>query len=63
MFSCYKLQVFDLDAAYFFIHMLQVYVPNILYVSDVCCIQVFYVARVSCCLESQGALGSDGGTS
>ena len=27
-----------------------------------CCIQVFRVARVSCCSESQGARGSGGGT-
>jgi len=29
-----------------FTHMLQVYVPNVSYVSDVCCIQVFHVASV-----------------
>jgi hypothetical protein len=34
--------------------MLQVYVSNVLSVSDVCCIQVFHV---SCCLESQRRWG------
>jgi len=52
---------FDLDVAYVFTHMLQVYILDVSSVSDVCCIQVFHVARVSCGLESQGARGSDGG--
>ena len=29
-------------------HMLQVYVPNVSSASDLCCIQVFLVASVSC---------------
>jgi hypothetical protein len=29
-----------------FMHMFQVYVPNILFASDVCCIQVFHVSEV-----------------
>jgi hypothetical protein len=29
-------------------HMLQMYVPNVLSSLDLCCIQVFYVANVSC---------------
>jgi hypothetical protein len=41
--------------------MLKVYVSNILSISDVYCIQVFHVARVSCFSVSQGAQGSDGG--
>ena len=31
-----------------FTHMLQVYVLNVSFASDVCCIQVFHVASVSC---------------
>jgi hypothetical protein len=38
------------------------YAPDVLSVSDVCCIQVFYVALVSCCSESRAVRGSDGGT-
>jgi hypothetical protein len=57
VFSYCKLQVFYLDIAYVFIHMLQVYVPDVSSVSDVCCIQVFHVARVSCCSKSQGGRG------
>ena len=30
-----------------FIHMLQQYVSNVSCVSDICCIEVFHVARVS----------------
>jgi hypothetical protein len=59
--SCYKLQVFYLDITYIFTHMLQVYVVDVSSVSDVCCIQVFHVACVSCYSESQGMRGSDGG--
>jgi hypothetical protein len=62
VFSCFKLQVFYLDAAYVFTNMLQVYVLDVSSVSDVCCIQVFHVACVSCYSESYGAWGSDGGT-
>jgi hypothetical protein len=54
MFSYSKLQVFYLDVAYDFTHMLQVYVLDVSSVSYVCCIQVFHVARVLCCSESQG---------
>jgi hypothetical protein len=50
--SCCKLQVFYLDVAYIFSHMLQAYVLDISSVLDVCCIQVFLVVRVSCCSES-----------
>jgi hypothetical protein len=39
------LQVFYLDVAYVFTHMLQVYFPDILSVLDICCIQMFYVVR------------------
>jgi hypothetical protein len=39
----------------FHIHMLQVYVLNVSFASDVCCIQVFHVASISCfSLESHG---------
>ena len=31
-----------------FTHILQVYVPNISSASDVCCIQMFYIASISC---------------
>jgi hypothetical protein len=55
------LQVFYLDVVYVFTHMLQVYLPDVSSVSDVCCIQVFDVARVSCYFKSQGLRGSDGG--
>ena len=43
-FSCFKrmLQVFYLDVAYVFTHMLQVYVPSVL---EVCRIQVFHAIR------------------
>ena len=37
--------------------MLQVYVLDVSSIFDVCCIQVFHVARVLCCSESQGARG------
>jgi len=47
VYSCCKLQVFDLDVACF-THMLQVYVTNVSFASKVCCIQVFHVASVSC---------------
>ena len=57
VFSCCKLQVFNLDSAYVFTHMLQVYIPDVSSVLHVCSIQVFYVARVSCCSESQGRQG------
>ena len=57
VFSCCKLQVFYLDVAYVFTHMLKVYIPDVSSVSDVRCIQVFHVARVSCCSESQGHRG------
>ena len=62
VFLCCRLQLFYLDVVYVFTHMLQVYVPDVSSVSDVCCIQVFHVGRVSCCSESQGARGSDGST-
>jgi hypothetical protein len=54
VFSYCKLQVFYFDVAYVFTHILQVYVLDVSSISDVCCIQVFHVARVSCCSESQG---------
>jgi hypothetical protein len=38
-----------------FIHMLQIYIPNVSSVSYGCCIQVFHVAGISCYLESEGA--------
>jgi hypothetical protein len=57
VFSCCKLQVFYLDVVYVFTHMLQVYFLDVSFVSDVCCIQVFYVARVPCCSESQERRG------
>ena len=41
------------------IHMLQVNVPDVSSVPYVYCIQVFHVARVSCCSESQGAPKND----
>jgi hypothetical protein len=56
-----QVQVFYMDVAYVFTHMLQAYVPDVSLVSVVCCIQVFHVARVSCCLERQRAQGSHGG--
>ena len=49
--------MFYLDVVYVFTHMLQVYVSDVSSVLDVCCIQVFHVARVSCCSESQGCWG------
>ena len=52
--SCCKLQVFYRDVAYVFTHMLQVCFLYVSSISDVCCIQVFHVAYVSCCSESQG---------
>jgi hypothetical protein len=55
-FSCFKLQVFYQNVAYVFTHMLQVYVPNISYVLDVCCIKCFVL------FEELGARRSDGGT-
>ena len=58
MFSCCKLQMFYLDVEYVFT---LVCIPDVSSVSDVCCIQVFHVACVSCCSENQGARGSDGG--
>ena len=33
------------------------YVLNVLSALDVCCIQVFHVARVSCCSKYQGRRG------
>jgi hypothetical protein len=46
-----------------FSYRLQVYVTDVSSILDVRCIQVFHVARVSCCSESQGAQvkGRDGG--
>jgi hypothetical protein len=63
VFSCCKLQVLYLDVAYVFTYMLQLYVLDVLAVSDICCIQVF-----SCCMcfmlfRESGAWRSDGGTS
>jgi len=43
-----------------FTHMLQVYIPDISSVSNVRYIQVFNVAHVSCCSESQGRRRPDG---
>ena len=55
VFSYCKLQImFYLDVAYVFTHMLQVYVLDVSSVSDVCCIQVFHIAYLSCCSESLG---------
>ena len=62
------LQVFYPDVAYVshsvaivlsgccicFTHMLQAYILDVLSVAYVCCIQVFHVAHLSCCSESQG---------
>jgi hypothetical protein len=42
------LQVVYLDIVYVSPHMLQVYVLNVLYALDICCIQVFHVASASC---------------
>ena len=58
-FNCFSLyvaiSVFMLQVAsvlsgccIYFIHMLQVHVPNVSFASDLCCIQVFHVASVSC---------------
>jgi hypothetical protein len=49
VFSYCKLQVFYLDVA------------SVCCRSFICYIQVFHVARVTFCSESQGARGSDGG--
>ena len=57
VFFCCKLQVFYLDVAYVFTHMLEVYFQDVLSVKDICCIQVFHVARVSGCSKSQGHEG------
>ena len=48
--SVFMLQVVSVLSAYCicFTHMLQLYVLNISSASDVCCIQVFHVASVSC---------------
>jgi hypothetical protein len=43
----HMLQVFYLKVAYMFHTLLQQYVSNVSFVSDVCCIQVFHVASVS----------------
>jgi hypothetical protein len=43
VFSRCNLQVFYLNVAYVFTHMLQLYVLNVPSASVVCCIQVFYV--------------------
>jgi hypothetical protein len=61
VFSCCKLQVLYLDVAYVFTYMLQLYVLDVLAVSDICCIQMF-----SCCMcfmlfRESGAQRSDGG--
>jgi hypothetical protein len=53
VFSYFKLKVFYPDVAYIFTHMFEVYVPDVLTISDVCFIQVFDVVCVSCGLESQ----------
>jgi hypothetical protein len=51
--------VFYLDVAYVFIHMLQAYFLDVSS-ADVCCIQVFLVARISCFSESQGCVARHG---
>jgi hypothetical protein len=50
VFSCCKLQVFFSRCCICF----RIYVASVYSVSDICYIQVFYVARVSCSSESQG---------
>ena len=44
------LQVVSVLSGYciYFTHMLQVYVPNVSSASDLCSLQVFHVASVSC---------------
>jgi hypothetical protein len=53
--SIFMLQVFYLNVAYVFTHMLQVYVSNISFASDLYCIQMFHIASVSCfrCIFSE----------
>jgi hypothetical protein len=46
VFSCFKLHVFYMDVVYVFTHMLQVYVPNVLPVFQMCYLFQTYVASV-----------------
>ena len=61
--------MFYLDVAYVFTHMLQVYIPVISYVLDVCCIQMFFILQVFYVVRPgasrgpmDGARGAPGGS-
>jgi hypothetical protein len=60
--NVFMLQVFYLDVAYVITHMLQLYVLDVLSVSDVCCVKCFMLHVFRIIRRVRGRGRSDGGT-